>query len=137
MASVVLACNLPFIKDGRVGRFAFILSTRRELANRNATSEEFAGFPELACQDTHTALEGAMYTMMRDGLSLETAKLELPSLLITILIAESMYKFHSFTLEFLAALATWTVIDAGLSLVARAFRLVGSERQGVERRQAP
>jgi hypothetical protein len=76
-----------------------------------------------------------MYTLMRDGLSLETAKLELPSLVITILIAESMYKFHSFTLEFLAALATWTVIDAGLSLVARAFGLM-RDGQGVEDRRA-
>lgn len=78
-----------------------------------------------------------MYTLMRDGLSVETAKLELPSLVITILIAESLYKFHSFTLEFLAALATWMVIDAVLSVVARGFGLVGSGRQGVEDGRAP
>lgn len=49
--------------------------------------------------------------------------------------ASTQLDAHSFTLEFLAALATWTVIDA-----ARAWsRAFGSmrERPGVEDRRAP
>jgi len=34
-----------------------------------------------------------------------------PSALVAIIIAEVFYKFHSFTLECLAFLATWYVID--------------------------
>jgi hypothetical protein len=60
-----------------------------------------------------------MYTLMRDGLSARAARLQLPSLAITIVVAETFYKFHSFTLEFLVALATWTVVDLALNVVAR------------------
>lgn len=77
-----------------------------------------------------------MYTLMRDGLSLETARLQIPSLVATILIAETMFKFHSFTLEFLAALATWTVIDAVLALMARALGLL-PVRPRIEDRKRP
>jgi hypothetical protein len=38
--------------------------------------------------------------------------LQAPALLISFVIAELVYKFHSFTLETLAFLATWFVIDA-------------------------
>lgn len=74
-----------------------------------------------------------MYTLMRDGLSLQTARLQIPSLVITIVIAESMYKFHSFTLEFLAALTTWTVIDASLSAIARAVGAVRARPRASDR----
>lgn len=36
---------------------------------------------------------------------------QLPMLTVSIVIAEVFYKFHSFTLECLAFLATWYVID--------------------------
>jgi hypothetical protein len=71
-----------------------------------------------------------MYTLMRDGLSARSARLQLPSLAITVVVAETFYKFHSFTLEFLVALATWTVVDLALNVVARglaALRVVAPE----------
>jgi hypothetical protein len=42
---------------------------------------------------------------------------QLPALTISIIIAEVLYKFHSFTLECLAFLATWYIVDAGFSLI--------------------
>jgi len=53
---------------------------------------------------------------------------------ITIAIAETFYKFHSFTLEFLVALATWTVVDLALIGVARGLgslrvQLLGSSHE--------
>jgi hypothetical protein len=43
---------------------------------------------------------------------------QVPVLGISIVIAELFYKFHSFTLEVVAFLATWYVIDAIVSRVA-------------------
>ena len=41
----------------------------------------------------------------------ELFKRQLPVFMISFLIAELFYKFHSFTLETLAFLATWYVLD--------------------------
>jgi hypothetical protein len=38
-------------------------------------------------------------------------EVKLPGLVLSFLIAEFFYKFHSFTLECLAFLATWLVLD--------------------------
>jgi hypothetical protein len=72
--------------------------------------------------------ETAIYTLLRNGLTRESFRSQVPSLAATIVVAESFYKFHSFTLEFLAALATWLVIDfvlltllAGITAGARAL----------------
>ncbi len=46
---------------------------------------------------------------------------QLPALLISLTIAELFYKFHSFTLECLAFLATWFVIDAGIAYLSSLF----------------
>jgi hypothetical protein len=43
---------------------------------------------------------------------------QVPVLGISIVIAEVFYKFHSFTLEVAAFLATWYVVDALVSRVA-------------------
>ena len=43
---------------------------------------------------------------------------QLPALLVSLFIAELLYKFHSFTLEFLAFLATWYVLDAGIKFAS-------------------
>lgn len=52
-----------------------------------------------------------MYTLIK-SISPKVLVLEqLPALLISIVIAETFYKFHSFTLECLAFLATWFLID--------------------------
>ena len=40
-----------------------------------------------------------------------------PALLLSLVIAELFYKFHSFALECLAFLATWFVFDAVLTSV--------------------
>jgi hypothetical protein len=70
-----------------------------------------------------------MYTLLREGWSAKTLQLQVPALVATIVVAETFYKFHSFTLEFLAALATWTVIDLVLSTIASVLgRLLPTRR---------
>lgn len=52
-----------------------------------------------------------MYSLVR---SLPLRKLlveQLPVLLLSMIVAELFYKFHSFTLETIAFLATWFVLD--------------------------
>ena len=46
----------------------------------------------------------------------ELFKRQLPVFLVALLIAELFYKFHSFTLECAAFLATWFVLDAAVHL---------------------
>lgn len=47
----------------------------------------------------------------------ELFKRQLPAFLIAFLFAELFYKFHSFTLECAAFLATWFVLDGAQQLV--------------------
>jgi hypothetical protein len=47
----------------------------------------------------------------------ELFKRQLPVFLIAFLVAELFYKFHSFTLECAAFLATWFVLDGAQQLV--------------------
>ncbi len=60
-----------------------------------------------------------MYTLIRlipiKRLLLEQA----PALAFSLSIAEAFYKFHSFTLECLAFLATWYVADAAIQPIVR------------------
>jgi hypothetical protein len=44
---------------------------------------------------------------------------QVPAIALSMLIAEMFYKFHSFTLECLAFLATWYLLDVLISLVSR------------------
>jgi hypothetical protein len=44
---------------------------------------------------------------------------QLPALAVSFVIAEVFYKFHSFTLECLAFLATWCVVDVMIQQVGR------------------
>ena len=53
-----------------------------------------------------------MYTLFRTTPLRTLLALQAPALLISFVIAELVYKFHSFKLETLAFLATWFVIDA-------------------------
>lgn len=46
----------------------------------------------------------------------------LPGLLLAFLIAETFYKFHSFTLECAAFLLTWLAIDVMVAAAARWLR---------------
>lgn len=60
-----------------------------------------------------------MYTLYR-SLTIRSLLLQqLPALLISLVIAEVLYEFHSFTLEAAAFLVTWFVVDAALSSLLR------------------
>lgn len=58
-----------------------------------------------------------MYSLLTKLETADLLKRQLPSLLSAMIIAELFYKFHSFTLECIAFLATWFVIDAVINLV--------------------
>jgi hypothetical protein len=63
-----------------------------------------------------------MYTLIR-LISLRYLLLEqVPAIALSIVIAELFYKFHSFTLECIAFLITWYVIDGGFRLITNALR---------------
>ncbi len=63
-----------------------------------------------------------MYTLI-SSLPIQKLLLEqAPVFLISFLMAEMFYKFHSFTLECLAFLATWYVLDAIANFVSNAWR---------------
>jgi hypothetical protein len=57
-----------------------------------------------------------MYTLLRSVPITNLLAWQAPALLASFIISEVFYKFHSFTLETLAFLATWFVIDAVLSV---------------------
>ena len=64
-----------------------------------------------------------MYTFIR-SISLRTLlAAQAPVLGVSWLLAELFYKFHSFTLELAAFLATWFVIDGALSLLYRFIKV--------------
>ena len=52
-----------------------------------------------------------MLTLIKN-LNERTLIAEVPSFALSLIMAESLFKFHSFTLECLAFLATWTVLSA-------------------------
>ena len=56
-----------------------------------------------------------MYTLLRSVPISNLLAMQAPALLASFIIAELFYKFHSFTLECLAFLVTWFVIDALLN----------------------
>jgi hypothetical protein len=60
-----------------------------------------------------------MYALIRHYSARQIALQHAPAVGGSLVIAELFYKFHSFTLECLAFLATWFVIDAALHLVRR------------------
>jgi hypothetical protein len=67
-----------------------------------------------------------MYTLFR-SLPLRTLlATQAPALLASFVIAELFYKFHSFTLECMAFLATWFVVDA----LVTGVRSLWIERRG-------
>lgn len=53
-----------------------------------------------------------MYALFRNVPLRSLLSTQAPALLLSFVLAEIFYKFHSFTLECLAFLATWFVIDA-------------------------
>jgi hypothetical protein len=53
-----------------------------------------------------------MYTLIRSLPFWQLLSEQVPTLGTALIIAELFYKFHSFTLECIAFLATWYVLDA-------------------------
>ena len=63
-----------------------------------------------------------MFTLIR-AVSFGTLLQEqFPVLIISFVVAELFYKFHSFTLETAAFLVTWFALDAGVQVVKRLVR---------------
>jgi hypothetical protein len=58
-----------------------------------------------------------MYAMLRYVGVREGILVEAPSFAVSLILAEFFYKFHSFTLECLAFLATWLVLSSLIRLV--------------------
>lgn len=52
-----------------------------------------------------------MYALFRSKPLTSLLVEQLPLLLLSMIVAELFYKFHSFTLETIAFLATWFVLD--------------------------
>ncbi len=62
-----------------------------------------------------------MYSLIVTGTWKTLLRREAPALGLSIVIAELLFKFHSFTLECFAFLATWFALGWLLSRVARAL----------------
>lgn len=62
-----------------------------------------------------------MYALLRSTGISEALLVEAPSFAVSLLIAEAFYKFHSFTLECLAFLATWFLTSSLVRLMARSM----------------
>ena len=65
-----------------------------------------------------------MYTLIRSLSLRQLLVQQTPALILSLLIAELFYKFHSFTLETGAFLATWFAIDWALGRVLGSTRLL-------------
>ena len=70
-----------------------------------------------------------MFELMRSSTLRQLLTRQLPGLGIALVIAELFYKFGSFTLECVAFLATWLVVDYILALIAQ--RLPGFDASRV------
>jgi hypothetical protein len=62
-----------------------------------------------------------MYSLVRILPVARLLREQVPAFLLAFVVAELFYKFHSFTLETLAFLATWAVIDAAIQVVRHLF----------------
>jgi hypothetical protein len=65
--------------------------------------------------------ERVMYTLIRSIPVRQLLLEQVPALGLSFIIAELFYKFHSFTLECLAFLGTWYVIDVAITRVSGLF----------------
>ncbi len=63
-----------------------------------------------------------MYSLIKSMTLRNLLAEQLPVLLLSMIIAEIFYKFHSFTLETIAFLATWFVLDWIVQTVLRQVR---------------
>lgn len=76
-----------------------------------------------------------MYSLTRSVTFRHLLLQQLPALSLSIALAEAFYKFHSFTLECIAFLATWYVIDLLFHLGRRFFESLISQGKQVARKQ--
>jgi hypothetical protein len=60
-----------------------------------------------------------MYELLRSITLQSLFQVQLPIVFVSIVIAELFYKFGSFTLEVVAFLVTWYVLDLGVQFVRR------------------
>lgn len=58
-----------------------------------------------------------MFTLIQSLTTRQLLLEQLPTFTVSFVIAELFYKFHSFTLECMAFLLTWYVLDAVVSFV--------------------
>jgi hypothetical protein len=58
-----------------------------------------------------------MFSLLRRGEFLTTLRTETPAFVVSFGIAALFFKFHSFSLECLAFLATWFVLGGVVSLI--------------------
>jgi hypothetical protein len=68
--------------------------------------------------------ETRMYTLMRLMPLRDVLLEQVPALMGALILAEVFYKFRSFTLECLAFLGTWYVLDAGIQFLRRVWRIL-------------
>jgi hypothetical protein len=62
-----------------------------------------------------------VYSIIHERSIKELLSEHLPTLAVSLIIAELFYKFHSFLLEAIAFLATWYVLGALFNAVERTF----------------
>jgi hypothetical protein len=70
------------------------------------------GRVSVTCVPLTQPQEEMMYALLRQVGIREGVFVEAPSFALSLVVAESFYKFHSFTLECLAFLATWFVVSS-------------------------
>lgn len=63
-----------------------------------------------------------MYTLVRLVSWGRLLREQVPAVLLSFVIAEIFYKFHSFTLETVAFLATWGALDAVIQVARQALQ---------------
>jgi hypothetical protein len=59
-----------------------------------------------------------MFTLIKNSTFPQIITKRLPGLVISLIIAEIFYKFHSFTLECVAFLGTWFLVDLTIEVIA-------------------
>jgi hypothetical protein len=63
-----------------------------------------------------------MFTLIRSIPTRQLLLEQVPAFAISFVIAELFYKFHSFTLECMAFLLTWYVLDAAINFLKNLLR---------------
>ena len=75
-----------------------------------------------------------MFTLITNMRSRESVLAEAPAFLLSLVVAETFYKFHSFTLECVCFLATWLAVS---SIFVLALRRLALRRHSSAMRETP